>query len=345
MKTNTNYLGLELKSPIVIGSCSLTCQPERVRELASAGAGAAVLPSLFEEQIVHQLIADGKSREVIEDEVESRGYDPSEDEYNGGPNEYLEMVRQMADVASIPIIASLNGCSGGHWLEFSNAVEQAGADALEISLDGECLDRAMSADQVEEELIACVRKVCGYVSIPVSVKLSSFHTNLSNLAWRLAEAGAQGVVCFAHEPAWRVGLEETRPKLTWELTPASSTNQTIAGLLRLRRNGSGISVAACGGISTAEDLSQVIIAGASVAMVTSEVYRSGPEAVSRLLEGLCSLMESRGFQSFADFASSRPKLHQSMRSRAIGALTKAGEFVDPTTAIGQQCGDRWGHLQ
>lgn len=346
MNTNTatEYLGLPLNSPIVIGACSLTRNPEHVRELSIAGAGAVVLPSLFEEQIVHQLLEDGRQIQEAESKVEARCYGRSEDGYNGGPEDYIETLSMLKGATGLPVIANLNGCTSGEWLSFSKEIEQAGADALELSLDCEIPDGALSADQVEQLMVDCVTEVCDLVDIPVSVKLTSFHTNLGHLAWRLTEAGAAGIVCFAHEPVWEVSTEQVRASMNWALTAASDINSTIAGLIRIRSHGPAISVAASGGISTPQDLLRTIIAGADVGMVTSEVYRSGPDAVAHLLEGLCSYLTRHGFISFADFLSSRPQPQGSLRGLALGSLTGSEQFVDPTPGIHPKSGDRWGHL-
>lgn len=344
MKTSANYMGLHLNSPIVVGSCSLTQKPEMVRELSIAGAGAVVLPSLFEEQIVHRMLEQGDDPSPCESQVEAAYYTESEDTYNGGPSEYLGNIQRLKDVTAIPIIASMNGCTDGRWLHFAREIEAAGADGLEVSLDRGTSDSSLSADQVEGRMIECVTELCDSVNIPISVKLTPFHTSLSNLAWRIVEAGASGIVCFAHEPSWMVSTERVAATLNWGLTPASNINSTLAGLVRIRSGGPEISVAASGGISAPQDLIKTIIAGANVAMVTSEVYRAGPDSVAHLLEGLTSYLGRHGFLSFEDFVASRPALDSAIRRMEVCSLTRCQEFVDPTPAVHQQSGDRWGHL-
>lgn len=345
VNTSVKYLGLHLNSPVIVGACSLTQKPEMVRELAIAGAGAIVLPSLFEEQIVHQMLADGKTPSENESHLEAARYEEAEDAYNGGPSEYLETIKNLKRVTGIPVIANLNGCTEGRWLGFAKEIELAGADAIELALDSELADSACGADEVERRLIDSVTEVCDLVNVPVSVKLTSFHTNLANLAWRLTEAGAAGLVCFAHEPAWQVETEHVGATINWALTPASNINATIAGLIRVRAKGPAISVAASGGISVPQDLIKTIIAGADVAMVTSEVYRTGPDAVAHLLDGLGSYLFRHGFTSFEEFIASRPSPCRSIRGMQVGSLTGCQEFVDPTPAVNHRSGDRWGHIR
>ncbi len=345
LNTTAEYLGLQLTSPIVIGSSSLTRNPEDVRELAIAGAGAIVLPSLFEEQVVHQLILDGKQPRENEELVEAASYTESEDEYNGGPQEYLELITRLKGTTAIPVIASLNGCTDGRWLGIASDIEQAGADAIEITLESDVTDASLGADQVEEQMLSCVGELCDLVTIPISVKLSPFHTNLANLAWRLTEAGVTGIVCFAHDPIWEIATDRIEATMKWELTPAGCVNPTIAGLIRVRSGGPPISLAASGGISAPADLIRTILAGADVGMITSEIYRSGPDAVAHLLDGLHSYLERHGFDSFAALTQGRPKPKRSARKLRVDCLTHDQEFVDPTPRLPTQTGDRWGHLR
>ena len=204
---SASYLGLSLKSPIVVGSCPLTLIPEKVREMSIAGAGAVVLPSLFEEQIVHLRNQRGERVSDRESQVEWLSYEQIEDKYNGGPEAYLESISHHKKFSDLPVIASLNGCTGGHWLGFAVDLQRAGADAIELMLEPEITEPSVSGDRIERELLSCVTYLCDQISIPVSVKLSPYHTNLANLAWRLAEAGASGMVGFAHATSWEVSAE------------------------------------------------------------------------------------------------------------------------------------------
>ncbi len=345
MNTSANYLGLQLNSPIVIGACSLTQNPEMVRQLSIAGAGAIVLPSLFEEQIVHHMFEDGERAQPVESHFEAIDYDEANDRYNGGPIEYLASIKRLKRVTGIPVIANLNGCSTGDWLNFAREIELSGADAIEVTLDCELANAPRSANDVDQDLVGRVAQVCDIVDIPVSVKLSPFHSNLPHLAWQLVDAGVAGLVCFAHEPAWHIAIEQVGSTFNWGLTPASNINGTIAGLVRVRAGGPEISVAASGGVCVPQDLIKTILAGADVAMVTSEVYRSGPDAVAHILDGVSSYLNRHGFMSFAELIASRPSPLMSMRSMQIGCFTRGREFVEPTAGIQFHSGDRWGHLQ
>ena len=327
----------------MVGSCPMTLVPERVRELSIAGIGAIVLPSLFEEQIVHLRNQRGEQVSQRESQVEWLSYEQSEDHYNGGPDAYLETISRHKKFSDIPVIASLNGCTGGHWLSFAVDLQRAGADAIELMIEPEITEPSVSGDRVERELLACVTYLCDQVSIPISVKLSQYHTNLSNLAWRLAEAGTSGLVGFAHATTWEVSTERIRTSIRWSLTHSGNINPTIDGLIRLRSGGPSISLAASGGICSIDDVTRVVIAGADVAMITSEVYRAGPEIVASMLTGLRDFLNSHRFNTFEEFVQSRVAPTLSLRRARLQAITRPQRFDDPTPEQPHQTGDRWGH--
>ncbi len=335
---------MTLKSPIVVGSCPMTLNPEKVRELSIAGVGAVVLPSLFEEQIVHQRNLRGEVVSDRESQVEWLSYEHIEYKYNGGPQEYLETISNHKKFADLPVIASLNGCTGGHWLSFAVELQGAGADAIELMIEPEITEPSVNGDRVERELIACVTYLCDLVSIPVSVKLSQYHTNLSNLAWRLAAAGASGLVGFAHATTWEVCTESIQTSIKWSLTQSGNVNPTIDGVIRLRSGGPSISLAASGGICTCEDVIHAVIAGADIAMVTSEIYRAGPEAIERMITGLNNFLSLQKCPTFAEFIGSRPAPALSLRRSRLQSMTRLKRFEDPTPEDPHHSGDRWGHL-
>jgi dihydroorotate dehydrogenase (fumarate) len=322
----------------------MTLNPESVREFSIAGAGAIVLPSLFEEQIVHHRHQRGEQVSHRESQVEWLSYEQIEDKYNGGPQGYLDSITNHKRTADIPIIASLNGCSGGHWLSFAVDLQRAGADAIELMLEPEIVEPSVSGDRVEKELLACVTYLCDQVSIPVSVKLSQYHTNLSNLAWQLTAAGVAGIVGFAHPTTWEVCTQRIKTSIKWSLTHTGNINPTIDGLIRLRAGGPSISLAASGGICSSEDVKRTVIAGADVVMVTSEIYRAGPETIEEMITGICDFLSLHHFSTFADFVRSRPMPALSLRRSRLQSMTQPQRFEDPTPEVPHHSGDRWGHL-
>ena len=307
------------------------CSRETVRELAIAGAGAVVLPSLFEEQIVHYMLDNDMPAEEDEATVEQRGYRESTDQYNGGPVAYLKAIGDLKQVTSVPIVANLNGCTRGNWLRFAGDLESSGADALELNLRLDTSDPSLGSEAVEENFLDCVRTVCDAVAIPVSVKLSPYFTCLTNLAWRLVEAGASGLVIFGREARYEVQLDRLARDDPLGTDACSYISETLAGLIRVRAGGPDISVAACGGICSASDANKTIIAGADVAMVTSEIYREGPEVVAHIIDGMISFLERNRIESFSQLVRTRPKPTPLAlgRSDYLQPLTERTAYDDP----------------
>lgn len=346
---SASYLGLRLNSPILIGSSPLTLNPEMVRELAIAGAGGIVLPSLFEEQIAPGMRPEEEIPSQTQPSCETTSRDPSScenqvDNYNGGPREYLASIRRLKSATGLPVIGSLNGFTVGKWLEFATRIEEAGADAIEFTFETAALDPSQNADKVEQRQLECVRFLCDHIRIPVAIKLSPFHSNLPNLAWRLVEAGASGLVCFAHSTNWRISAESITDTSTWGLTPASDINQTITGLIGVRCCDQSVSLAASGGLSSVEDIIKSTYAGADIAMLTSEIYRSGPTVVTHLAEGISNYLDRHGFESFDGLIRARPTPQWCLRSAYLNCLASPEPCTDPSTPSPKLKGDRWGHV-
>lgn len=337
-----SYLNLSLKSPVIVGACPLTLEPEALRQIISAGAGAVVLPSIFQEQIAYQ---EELQRESLSSNDRSRAL--KRERYNSGLDGYLANIRQIKSAASVPVIASLNGYGDGQWLEFAKRIEASGADALELNIQPLIENWQQTAAEIEADLCEVVRKVCASVAIPVAVKLTQRFTNLINIAHRLREAGAAGLVLFAHEPRWDVALDRLQWTIHWELTPVDSAGATVAGIVHSRASGLDLSIAASGGIRTAEDAIKVMTAGADVVMITSELYRSGPDTIRQMLAGIERYLESGRFASLDQFRAARPtpelRSHLMARRDYLEQLTGSLHYGDRTPIAQPQTGDRYGH--
>ena len=335
-RIDCQYLGLKLNSPVIVGACPLTIAPESLRQMATSGAGAIVLPSLFQEQFAppHQPALDRESSEFLQT-------------YNGGPDQYLPLLQQAKQASSLPVIASLNGYRAGEWLDFARSIESAGTDALELNIQPTIVSAHQSSAEIETALVELVRQVCSMVSIPVAVKLSRHFTNPANLAERLQQVGAAGLVLFAHEVKWDVAIERLRWTSHWELTPIDSLGPTLAGIIQTRVADLRLSIAASGGIRSAEDAAKAMLAGADAVMIVSEIYRSGPTAIGTIISGLQRHLEAGGFATLADFLAARPTAERRTRHEArfdyLDPLTRSDRYHDPTPQPGLPSGDRYGH--
>ena len=193
----TTYLSLRLKNPLVASASPLSKKLDRVRRLEDAGAAAIVMYSLFEEQITHDSFElDHYLNRGTETFAESLSYFPDLDNYNIGPEPYLEHVQRVKQAVSIPVIGSLNGISSGGWVEYAHKIEQAGADALELNIYYLPTDLNLSSTELEEVYVNLVRDIRAKVRIPIALKLSPFFTALPYIAKRFVQAGAD-----EHQPA------------------------------------------------------------------------------------------------------------------------------------------------
>ncbi|MCA9181966.1 MAG: dihydroorotate dehydrogenase-like protein [Planctomycetales bacterium] len=342
---SVNYLGLELSSPVIVGSCPLTIAPEAVRQFVGAGAGAVVLPSMLQEQIVHwQTRADDPLAALT-----NSGYQPQQDKYNGGVENYLATIAELKKLETIPIIASINGGSAGAWLEYAKHIENSGADALELNWQPIIADPNESAAEVEGQLCDIVRTLSASVTIPVAVKLNQRFTNLASVAHQLMDAGAKGLILFTHVPHWDVSIDRLHWTIRWELSPVDSLGSILEGIVRARTGGLETSISASGGVRTAEDAIKTMIAGADVVMVTSELYRAGPDAIRMIVEGINRYLDTSKFNSLQSFLQGRPPVPLSserlMRMEYVDPLTRSNHYYDPSPVAATQTGDAFGHLR
>ncbi|QDT02105.1 Dihydroorotate dehydrogenase B (NAD(+)), catalytic subunit [Rubripirellula lacrimiformis] len=338
-----DYLGLELASPIVVGACPLTKEPETVRQLVGAGAGAIVLPSMLQEQIVHHQMKQDDPLGAIA----NSGYQPQQDRYNGGVEAYLQTIQLLKDTAGVPIIASMNGSSPGDWLSYAGDLQSAGADALEFNLQAGVPQGREPAGAIEARLADMIRDVCERVSIPVAVKISQRYTNLASMTGQLTQAGAKGIVLFTHLPQWDVCTDRQHWTIRWELSPADSMGGILEGIVRVRAGDENVSIAASGGVATSEDAIKAMIAGANVAMVTSAVYREGPDVVRNMVDGIARHIQISPHTTLREFQAAMPRAdvgsERTMRLEYVDPLTRGDSYFDPTPAVPQQTGDSYGH--
>src|SRR4029450_13806720 len=209
------YLGMELRSPLVASSSPLTGTLDGLLRVEAAGAGAVVLPSLFEEDLAEEtrqvdaLLATGATG------AEAQAGYPDQAGYGAGPAAYLALVAQAKAALTVPVVASLNGVSRGGWVRYASRLEQAGADALELNIYYVSSRPGLSGSEVEWHYLDVVRSVRRAIAIPLAVKLSPYSSSLTNLAGQLAEAGANGLVLFNrfYQPDLDVETLEVAPRL------------------------------------------------------------------------------------------------------------------------------------
>ena len=294
---STIYLGLELETPLVASASPLTGSIDSLRALEAAGAGAVVLPSLFEEQIEH----DSTSVDIVlERGAQSFGealtYFPEMDDYNTGAEAYLDHVAAAKEALSIPVIASLNGISPGGWVRYAELLQQAGADAIELNVYAVETDPYASAASVEDRTLRLVSKVHSALTIPLAVKVGPYYTAFASTAARLADAGASGLVLFNRFLQPDIDLETMTVKPELQLSGNEEMRLPLRWIAILRGR-VPIDLAATSGVQTSDDVLKLLLAGADAVMLASALLRRGPELLRELTDGLTAWLTEREYDS------------------------------------------------
>jgi len=307
MNLATTYMGLSLKSPLIVGSSPLTEDLDRVKELEDAGAAALILPSLYEEQITGEQMADFFSSETHEDSFpEATSYAP-DPESAPGPDEYLEHLRRAKQAVGIPVMASLNGSTPGGWMNYARLMEQAGADAIELHLYHAASDPEVSAAEVESQLLQTVWEVKGELHIPVAVKISPLFTAFANFALQIDKAGADAIVLFTRFHKVDFDVIELEVLRRVELSSSADLDLRLRGAAVLSGRVKA-SLGITGGVHTALDVIKGTMAGAHGLQMVSALMRHGPQYLQSLRTEVeawmlanewSSLDEMRGNMSFA----------------------------------------------
>jgi dihydroorotate dehydrogenase (fumarate) len=301
MKLSTNYLGLKLRNPLVVGASPFADNLNAVVQLQDAGAGALVMRSLFEEQIDMEQRALNYLLEMpAESYSEATSYFPHYEEYQLTPDNYLKQIGQLKSALTIPVIASLNGFRPGGWTDYARKFESAGADAIELNLYHLVTNPHMNAAEVEADMLEIVADVASEVKIPVAVKISSFHTAPAHFCLALESAGAKGVVLFNRFYQPDINIEELEVQPQLKLSDPSELLLRLRWLAIISPHMKG-SLASTGGAHSAEDVIKAILSGAHAVQLVSVLLKHGPRYLSTILQGLKAWMDEHGYESVEEF--------------------------------------------
>ncbi len=293
----TKYLGLTLKNPLVVSASPLSADLGHIRRMEDSGAAAVVLPSLFEEQIqVESNTLDHFLWQGTESFAESLTYMPDMEGYRLGPDGYLEHLRSAKQAVKIPVIGSLNGTSTSGWVGYAKKIEEAGADALELNIYFIPTDAEMSGGHVEQMYLDLVSQVKASINIPVAVKMGAYFSSLPSMAARLDKAGANALVLFNrfYQPDFDLENLEVVPNLILstphELLLRLNWVAVLYGKLKA-------DLAVTGGVHSATDVLKSMMAGASVAMMTSALLKNGIGHLAVVQSDLVKWMEEHEYES------------------------------------------------
>jgi len=300
--TSTKYLGLELKNPIIVGSSGLTDQVSTVQDLEKAGAGAVVLKSLFEEEIIIEKESNlgqmNSSNFLYPETVDFYDYEDGPKEKSA---EYLELIRDLKKSVSIPVIPSINCMTASQWTFFPRELEMAGADAIELNLFILPSDLNRSPEENEKIYFDIIEEVKKQIKIPLSVKISYYFSNLATMIEKLSKTGLAGIVLFNrfYSPDFDID--------TLEITSGNvlSAPGDLALSLRwiaIMSDRVKCDLAASTGVHDGQGLIKQLLAGASAVQVVSALYKHGPEYITKMLSELNAWMDNHSFKSLDQFA-------------------------------------------
>ena len=300
MDLSTSYLGLTLRNPLVASASPLSNTLDGVRRLADAGVGAVVLYSLFEEQVRQEAERNARLADAGTDSfAESLSYFPADADADPGPRRYLSLLERAAAAVDIPVIGSLNGVTPGGWTSYAREMQDAGAAAIELNIYYIPGDPQMTGREVEQRHIDILRQVKEAVSLPVAVKLSPHFSSTGEIAVRLDEAGADGLVLFNRflQPDIDPETLTVVPAIDLSSPAEARLPRTWIAILHGRVQAS---LAATTGVDGPAEVITYLLAGADVVMTASALIRHGPEHAAVLLDGLAQWMGRKGYTRVDD---------------------------------------------
>jgi dihydroorotate dehydrogenase (fumarate) len=309
MDLRTTYMGLPLKHPIVASASPLSEKLDNIKRMEDAGAAAVVMFSLFEEQIkrenaaIEHLITAGTNSFA-----ESLSYFPDFEDYETGPEEYLNLLRQASEAVDIPVIGSLNGITNEGWVDTARMMQEAGAGGIELNIYYIPANLYMSGREVEQRYLEILKAVKGAVSIPVALKLSPFFSAMGNMARQFDEAGADALVLFNRFYQPDFDLDKLDVLVNLELSTPSEIRLPLLWIAVLygRINAS---LAATRGVHSPIEAIKYLMAGADAVMTTSALLKNGIGFLATLVDGLQNWMEQRQYESVRQMKGSMSQIN------------------------------------
>lgn len=303
---STRYLGLTLRSPIVASAAPPNGLPTTAARLERAGVGAIVLPSLFEEEVIHEQVNLNRSLEQgSEAFAEALDYFPGVDSLVDAADRYINSIRAVKAATTVPVIASLNARTIPGWVRYAAMMADAGADAIELNMYHVAADRHRSGAEIERQDQEAIRAVREAVTIPIAVKLAPYYSALASYAADALDAGADGLVLFNRFYQPEIDLDEMEVVPRIELSTPSEVRLPVRWIAILRAQlGSGVSLAASSGIHSGVEAIKAIAVGADVAMMTSALLRRGPDHVADVESDLRAWLVEHDYASVAELRGS-----------------------------------------
>lgn len=304
MDLSTKYMGMTLKHPIVPSASPLSRTLDGIRGLEDAGAAAITMYSLFEEQIMGEShLVDHYLTYGTNSYAEAINYFPEMDDYNVGPEAYLNLISQAKAAVDIPVIGSLNGVSAGGWIDYAKRIQEAGADALELNIYYIPTDITMSAAAVEKMYLDDVRMIKGQIDIPVAVKVGPYFSSFANMATQFADAGADALVVFNrfYQPDFDLDRLEVTPNLVFSTSVAMRLALRWVAILHGKVP---VDFAITNGVHTYEDVLKGLMAGANIMTMAAELLMNGTGRIGEVVDEVTRWLEENEYKSLAQLRGS-----------------------------------------
>ncbi len=299
MDLKTRYMGLELRNPIIVSSSKLTSTIENIRKCADLGAGAIVLKSLFEEQ----LLADA---DKLMDRDEKYFWYPEAVDYinqhskDHGVKQYLALLKESKEFTNIPIFASINCTTPDEWPKFARTLEEAGADGIELNIAIIPMIGDITSKEIEDRYIEIIREVKKYTSLPIAVKFGPLFTNPVNIIQRMDDAGANALVIFNRFYRPDINIDNETIVHNNILSCPEEMTQSLRWV-SLLSDKVKCDVAANTGIHDARGVIKQLLAGADAVQICSALYSNGISYIDTMLTDLRAWMEEHHYKSIGDF--------------------------------------------
>lgn len=325
MDLKTNYMGLDLQSPIIVSSSKLTSSTDNLKKYEEFGVGAVVLKSLFEEQIISDIV------EKIDDHPMYYWYPSAAEQItemskHHGLEEYLQMIKNAKAAVSIPVIASINCVTANEWPVYAKKIEEAGADALELNIAIFPFDENVESIGIEDTYINIITEVRKFVTIPISVKIGSYFTNISRIVKRLCAANVEAVVMFNRYFTPDINVDKETIILDNYTSSPLEITQPLRWIGALS-NKMNCQFSATTGIHDADGVIKLLLAGATTTQVCSTIYLHGPEVIKTILNGLEEWMKKHNYKTIDNFRGSI--LHGRERTGGFERI----QFMKKTTGL------------
>jgi len=306
---STDYVGLKLKNPLVPSASPLSKHLDPALRLEDAGAAALVMYSLFEEELdAEAAMAD---RFLVHGDLghgEADGYLPDHGSFQSGLDQYLEQLRRLKERLEIPVVASLNGTSLSGWVELGKALQNAGADALELNVYHVAAEMAYSGEAVEARYLTLLAELRGAVNLPIIMKLSPYFSSLPHFVKQLEKEGAQGVALFNRFYQPDIDLDSLQVVNHLSLSYPDEALLRIIWVAILHGR-TRLTLAATGGVHSAEQALKLVLAGADVVHLASCLLQNGPQCLTQILAGMSRWMEEKEYVSVAQMKGSMSQKH------------------------------------